>query len=122
MDLKRKLKVNDSYWVWVNTDTCEKIDSSCFDNLQYLQLWDITHRLDDGIKYYFINSKDKTNPTIISDWQIDDQVFKSQDDFLKYLVTFKNKMNLKNNFNMKFDDIMKNKIKESQERNPELWI
>lgn len=122
MDLKRKLNINNFYWVWVNTDTCERIDSSCFDNLQYLQLWDITHRLDDGIKYYFINSKDKTKPIIISDWQIDDQVFKSPDEFLKYLVGFKNKMNLKNNFNMKFDDIMKNKIKESQERNPELWI
>lgn len=118
-----KLKVDNYYWVWVNTDTLELIDKSCIDNLQYLKLWDITHRLDDGIKYYFINSIDNTKPVVIlDDWQVSDQVFKSQDNFLKYLVEFQNKMNLKNNFNMQFDDNMRNKIKQSQERNPELWL
>ncbi len=117
------LKTDNYYWVWVNTDIKETINDECYDNLKYLKLWDIGHRLDDGIKYYFIDDRDKIlKPIIINDWQLADQVFKSPDAFLKYLVNFQIKMNTKNNFKMKFNDFMKNKIKESQNSNPDVWI
>lgn len=114
------------YWVLTDTSHSLCINKGHFEDLKYLVLSHTTHRMDDGKKWYFENPIEDHGYTIIDEWGIDQWTFKSQDEFLKYLTIHVENLNTDRDGVKKplyyFDDFVKSKIKESQERSPQLWI
>jgi hypothetical protein len=116
------------YWVLTDTHHSLCLDiHHYFNDLKYLELSHTTHRMDDGKKWYFKNFEDGEDPyVVIDEWGIEQWIFKSQDDFLKYLTVHVDNLNSMRDSEEQpmyyFDDELKQKIKESQEENPEAWI
>ncbi len=134
MEHIKKHKIGEFYWVFVDDGIMYEskkrfiFDEDEFNNLKYLKLSHLTHRLDDGIKYYFINPETSEKYSvvekfiIINAWEMKYLVFPTIDLFLKNIVELSCSTIELNSHGYDFDDFMKNKIKESQERNPEIWI
>lgn len=125
--------VGKSYWVLTDLSHSLCIDIHHFNDLKYLELSHTTHRMDDGQKWYFKNFKDGEDPTLVDEpyvvfdqWNIEQWTFKSQDEFLKYLTVHLDNLNSTRDSDEQplyyFDNEVKQRIKQSQEQNPEVWI
>ncbi len=128
------LIVGHDYWVLLDTHLEKQIfNDCCFHNLKYMTLVNIINHGDNKKVYHFctyLESENRTIDRIITPWMtnglfgfaVDENVFKTPDHFLRKLVDFQYIIKIKRNYDFGFDPFMKNKIKESQERNPEIWI
>lgn len=79
-----------------------------------------------NIKYCFRPTYDLPHQQyILYDWECERMVFLSIDEYLHYLVKYVNGLNAniyENKVAHSFDDFLKNKIVQSQEKHPEIWI
>lgn len=128
-----ELKEGHCYWILTAFNHGLVIDKSHFEDLKYLEFSHTTHKLDDGKKWYFRiggMELDHSRYTIVKDylvvdeWSMNQRLFKSQDEFLKYLTVYLDNLNSDESDKVLyyFDDWVKQRIKKSQKENPEIWI
>ncbi len=112
-----KLKVKEEYWVLTDLNHSRIIDESNFNDLRLLRL---TKK---GKNFTFENEH---HQYIIREDDINQLVFKDQDDYLKHLTIHLENLNLDRNPHERllyeFDDFIKEKIIQSQKNYPEKWI
>ena len=112
-----KLKVNEKYWVLTDLSHSRIIDESNFNDLQLL-------RLTKKGKYFTFENEH--HQYMIKEDDINQLVFKDQDDYLKHLTIHLEDLNLNRNPHERllyeFDDFIKEKIIQSQKNYPEKWI
>lgn len=112
-----KLKVKEEYWVLTDLSHSRIIDESNFNDLQLL-------RLTKKGKYFTFENEH--HQYIIREDDINQLVFKDQDDYLKHLTIHLENLNLDRNPHERllyeFDDFIKEKIIQSQKNYPEKWI
>ena len=112
-----KLKVKEEYWVLTDLSHSRIIDKSNFNDLQLL-------RLTKKGKYFTFENEQ--HQYMIREDDINQLVFKDQDDYLKHLTIHLENLNLNRNPHERllyeFDDFIKEKIIQSQKNYPEKWI
>lgn len=112
-----KLKVNEKYWVLTDLSHSRIIDESNFNDLRLL-------RLTKKGKYFTFENEQ--HQYMIREDDINQLVFKDQDDYLKHLTIHLENLNLDRNPDERllyeFDDFIKEKIIQSQKNYPEKWI
>lgn len=112
-----KLKVKEEYWVLTDLNHSRIIDESNFNDLRLL-------RLTKKGKYFTFENEH--HQYIIREDDINQLVFKDQDDYLKHLTIHLENLNLDRNPHERllyeFDDFIKEKIIQSQKNYPEKWI
>lgn len=112
-----KLKVKEEYWVLTDLNHSRIIDESNFNDLKLL-------RLTKKGKYFTFENEH--HQYIIREDDINQLVFKDQDDYLKHLTIHLENLNLDRNPHERllyeFDDFIKEKIIQSQKNYPEKWI
>lgn len=109
-----KLKVKEEYWVLTDLSHSRIIDESNFNDLRLL-------RLTKKGKYFTFENEQ--HQFMIREDDINQLVFKDQDDYLKHLTIHLENLNLNRNILLyEFDDFIKEKIIQSQKNYPEKWI
>lgn len=112
-----KLKVKEEYWVLTDLNHSRIIDESNFNDLRLL-------RLTKKGKYFTFENEQ--HQFMIREDDINQLVFKDQDDYLKHLTIHLENLNLDRNPHERllyeFDDFIKEKIIQSQKNYPEKWI
>ena len=112
-----KLKVKEEYWVLTDLNHSRIIDESNFNDLRLL-------RLTKKGKYFTFENEQ--HQYMIREDDINQLVFKDQDDYLKHLTIHLENLNLDRNPHERllyeFDDFIKEKIIQSQKNYPEKWI
>lgn len=112
-----KLKVKEEYWVLTDLSHSRIIDESNFNDLRLL-------RLTKKGKYFTFENEQ--HQFMIREDDINQLVFKDQDDYLKHLTIHLENLNLDRNPHERllyeFDDFIKEKIIQSQKNYPEKWI
>lgn len=112
-----KLKVKEEYWVLTDLSHSRIIDESNFNDLQLL-------RLTKKGKYFTFENEH--HQYMIKEDDINQLVFKDQDDYLKHLTIHLENLNSNRNPDERllyeFDDFIKEKIIQSQKNYPEKWI
>jgi hypothetical protein len=112
-----KLKVKEEYWVLTDLSHSRIIDESNFNDLRLL-------RLTKKGKYFTFENEQQQY--MIKEDDINQLVFKDQDDYLKHLTIHLENLNLGRNPDERllyeFDDFIKEKIIQSQKNYPEKWI
>ncbi len=87
--------------------------------LTYFKCVDVSKRLDDGIRWYFVDPTNIENRITIEEYCIPFKVFKSKAQFYKMIFDMV-QSNLSNDHIIPYE-VMKI-IKESQEEEPEYWV
>lgn len=122
----KEFKEGEKYWVLTDTTHSLCVDEYHYDDLKHLELSHTTHRMDEGKMWYFKNPEEEYGFTILDEWNIEQFVYPTPDDFLYYLVVHLDNINdMRNEPDQPkyyFSDEMKKKIEESQEGNPQIWV
>ena len=122
------IRIGNEYWVLVDLDHDYIIGANEYHNVKHCIFKNLLE--DEGlVKYVFYPIEVPSNHEKFYDlyeWEIDQWVFESIDDYLYYLVMHVNNINsaFENNDcpDHTFDDFVKQKILESQENRPEIWV
>ena len=112
-----KLKVKEEYWVLTDLSHSRIIDESNFNDLR------LKKKKKKGKYFTFENEQ---HQFMIREDDINQLVFRDQDDYLKHLTIHLENLNLNRNPHERllyeFDDFIKEKIIQSQKNYPEKWI
>jgi len=116
------LEIGKKYWVLTNLEHRKVIGQSEWESLKHLECKDSTIKMDDGRRFYFDGEDSNGNPMSIQEWDIEQLVFKSPDDYLSYMVKHIDNLNSGDYGGYTFDNYFKELILKSQNENPEAWI
>lgn len=119
-----QLKTGNEYWLLTDLEHTFIIGATEYYALKLCVL-DFVDIENYGIRFIFF---EKENPTIVHSFipnELEQWLYNSPDEYLRYLVEHINSLNnneKENKHKYKFDDFMKQKVLESQEQHPEIWI
>ena len=116
------LEIGKSYWILTDLTHRKTIGRSEWEALKYLKCIDMSHRMDDGRRYYFDGMDSNGRVVSVQEWDTEQLVFESRDEYLKYMVSHINNLNSGDYGGYEFDEYFKKLIIESQEENPEELI
>lgn len=121
-------------WYWVLTDRSHsyEVGKKDFDNLKYCLFTKIIEDERRKIVSYWFQHSNDYNGFVIPQHDSDKTIFFNIDEYLQYMVKKVKKLNsgelfdfnyiYNTNEQYRFDAFFRNKILESQDERPELWI
>ena len=99
----------------IQNDYFEEYNEKYFRSLQSLVYTHSTHRMDDGVRHFFVNPIEDFHDSV-ANHSLSTSVFENEHQFLKYTLSEAERVD------KVMDTFIQNKIKKSQETNPEEWI
>jgi hypothetical protein len=116
------LKIGNEYWVLTDLDHSYRLGKVEYDALKLCILEEI-YQENFASVFKFHEKEYIFNIYNLLEDEIEQWVYKSVDEYLRYLVVHIHNLNSsENNIKYSFDDFLKEKILESQEKYPELWV
>lgn len=125
------ISINKQYWVLTKFDHEDIIGEKEYNSLELCTFKHIVEK-DGETQYCFYPNVDKTEHYVVCGFGLPNLVYECKEDYLVFLVKYVTRLNeigtqRSNNFYdyysyYEFDDFIRRKIKESQQRSPEKWI
>jgi hypothetical protein len=117
-----KPEIGKKYWVLTHLKHSKTIGKPEWEALKYLECNNSTMRMDDGLRFYFDGEDINGNPVSVQEWEFEQLIFKSPNEYLSYMVKHIDNLNSGDYGGYTFDDYFIELIKKSQEENPEAWV
>lgn len=119
-----QLKTGNEYWLLTDLEHTFVLGEPEYYALKQCVL-DVVEIVDFEVKFIFY---ERENPTMLHSFmphELEQWMYDSIDNYLKYLVEHINNLNnneKENKHKYQFTDFMRNKILQSQEKHPEIWV